>query len=240
MRRTLAGSASTQRLRRERPVQPHLDDADPLAARVERGDGLADGLPAGAHQHEHALGLGVPGVVDDVVAAAGALGEARHRVLDHVRHAGVERVDRLARLEVDVRVLRRAADERPLRRQRPAAVRADELLGHQRAQVVVGEHLDRVQLVRGAEPVEEVHERHPRPERGGLRHQRQVVRLLDRGRGQQREAGLADRHHVGVVAEDRQPLRRERPGGHVHHRRRSARRRSCTCSGSSAAGPATR
>ena len=43
-----------------------------------------------------------------------------------------------------------------------AAVRADQLRRDQRAQVVVGEHLDRVQLVRGAEPVEEVHERHPR------------------------------------------------------------------------------
>ena len=218
--RTVAGSASTQRLRRERPVQPHLHHADPLAARVERGDGLPDGLAAGAHHHEHALGLGVPAVVDDAVAAAGALGEARHRVLDDVRDAGVERVDRLARLEVDVGVLRRAADERPLRRQRPAAVRPHELLGHQRAQVVVGEQLDRVQLVRGSEPVEEVHERHPRRERGGLRHQRQVVRLLHRRRGEQREPRLAHRHHVGVVAEDRQSLRRERPGGDVQHRRR--------------------
>ncbi len=96
----------------------------------------------------------------------------------------------------------------------------DELLGHQRAQVVVGEQLDRVQLVRRPEPVEEVHERHPRLERRGLRDQRQVVGLLHRGRGEQREAGLANGHHVRVVAEDRQPLRRERAGGHVQHRRR--------------------
>ena len=96
----------------------------------------------------------------------------------------------------------------------------DELLGHERAQVVVGEQLDRVQLVRGSEPVEEVHERNPRLERRGLRDQREVVGLLHRGRGEQREARLADGHHVGVVAEDRQPLRRERAGGHVQHRRR--------------------
>ena len=88
-------------------------------------------------------------------------------------------------------------------------MRPHELLGHQRAQVVVGEQLDRVQLVRGPEPVEEVHERHPRPKRCGLRHEREVVGLLNRGRGEQREAGLADRHHVGVVAEDRQALRCE-------------------------------
>ena len=214
------GQRLGERLRRERPVQPHLRHADTLAARGERRDGLLHRLPARPHHHEHALGLRVPEVVDDVVAAAGALGEERHRVLDGVRDAGVEGVDRLARLEVDVRVLRRAADERPLRRERPAAMRPHELLGHQRAQVVVGEQLDRVQLVRGSEPVEEVHERHPGLERRGLRDEREVVGLLNRGRGEQREARLADRHHVGVVAEDRQPLRRERPGGHVQHRRR--------------------
>ena len=186
------------------------------------------------------LGLRVPGVVDDVERAAGALAEAGHQRPRPRRDAGVERVHRLARLEVDVRVLRGAADERPLRGQRAVAMRADQLLGHERPQVVVGEHLDRVQLVRGAEAVEEVQERHPRLERRGLRDQRQVVRLLDRRRGEQRETGLPHGHHVGVVAEDRQSLRRQRPGRHVHHGTRSARRRSCTCSGSSAAGPAKR
>ena len=38
------GQRLDQRLRRERPVQPHLRHADPLAARVERGHGLPDGL----------------------------------------------------------------------------------------------------------------------------------------------------------------------------------------------------
>ena len=57
-------------------------------------------------------------------------------------------------------------------------------------------------------------------ERRGLRDEREVVGLLHRRRGEQREARLAHRHHVGVVAEDRQPLRGERPGGDVEHRRR--------------------
>ena len=36
--------------------------------------------------------------------------------------------------------------------------------------------------------------------------------------GEQREAGLPDRHHVGVVAEDGQALRGQRPGRHVQDR----------------------
>ena len=209
-----------QRRGRKRPVQPNLQDADPLAAPVEPRHGLAHRLPARSHHDDHALGVWMPAVVDDAVAAAGALAEARHRVVDDAGHARVEGVHRLARLEVDIGVLRRAADERPLGRQRPVAVGADAFLGHERAQVVVREHLDRVQLVRGAEAVEEVHERHPRLERGRLGHERKIVGLLHRGRREQREAGLPYRHHVRVVAEDRQALRRERAGGHVDHGRR--------------------
>ena len=214
------GQRLGERLRRKRTVEAHLGDADALAAGVQPGDRLAHRLPAGSHHHEDAFSLGMPRVVDDPIATAGALGEARHRLLDRVRNAGIEGIDRLARLEVDVRVLRGAADERPLRGERPAAMSLDEFLRHQCAQVVVGEQLDRVQLMRGSEPVEEVHERNPRPQRRGLRDQCKVVGLLHRGRGEQRETRLADGHHVGVVAEDRQPLRRERAGGDVEHRRR--------------------
>ena len=128
-------------------------------------------------------------VVDEPVVAAGPLPELVHDLLHDAGRAGVEGVDGLARLEVDVRVLGGAADERPLGREGPLAVRADQLVGDQRPQVVIGEQLDRVQLVRGAKPVEEVHERHPGPERRGLRDQRHVVRLLHRRRRQQGEAG---------------------------------------------------
>ena len=85
-----------------------------------------------------------------------------------------------------------------------------------RADVFVIEHLDRLQLMRGAEAIEEVHERDARLERRGVGDEREVVRLLHRRRRQQREPGLADRHHVGVVAEDRQRLRGQRSRGHVH------------------------
>ena len=84
---------------------------------------------------------------------------------------------------------------------------------------VVGEQRQLVELVRGAEPVEEMQERDARLERRGLRDQRRVVRLLHRAGGQQRKAGRARRHHVGMVAEDRQRLRRERARRDVEDRR---------------------
>ena len=207
-----------QRLGRERAVQPHRGHAHLLAAGGQVFRRLRGGLGSGPHDHDYPLGGRIPGVVDQVVRAAGACGQCVHGVGDGAGDPRVERVDRLPALEVHVGILGRAADEGAVRGQPPAAVVPDQLLRDERAQVVVGEQVDGVQLVGGPEPVEEVHERHPRRQRGGLRDQRQVVCLLDARRGEQREAGLPHRHHVGVIAEDRQALRRERPGGHVQDR----------------------
>ena len=64
----------------------------------------------------------------------------------------------------------------------------------------------------GSESVEEVHERYPGRQRGSLRDQSQVVGFLHRGGPEKREPRLPNRHHVRVVAEDRQPLRGNGPG----------------------------
>jgi hypothetical protein len=102
-------------LRRERPIEPDLRHADPLPARLQEGHRLTGGVRAGAHEHEHAFGVGVAAVLHQAVVAAGPLGELVHRVLHDLRCAGVERIDGLACLEVDVRVLGGPADERPFR-----------------------------------------------------------------------------------------------------------------------------
>jgi hypothetical protein len=44
-------------------------------------------------------------------------------------------------------------------------------------------------------------------------HQGQVVGILDRDRGQQREAGPAAEHHVRVIAEDAERVGGDRAGG---------------------------
>ena len=204
-----------QCLSREGPVEAKLDHPHLLALGGEIRRGLGGGLGTRAHGDDHALGVRIPVVLDQVVAAAGAL---RHRVHGRLHGGGdarVERVDRLARLEVDVRVLGRAADEGSVRRECPVAMRPDELGGDQGAEVVVGEGLDGVQLVRGPEAVEEVDERDPGAEGRHLGDRREVMALLHRGGRQQREAGLTHRHHVGVVTEDRQRLGGQRAGGHV-------------------------
>ena len=107
-----------------------------------------------------------------------------------------------------------------LGRERAPAMRAHQVVVDHCADLIVGEERDRVDLVRGAESVEEMQERDARCERRGLRDQRRVVRLLHRAGREQGEPRRARRHHVGMVAEDRQRLRRERARRDVEDGRR--------------------
>jgi len=77
---------------------------------------------------------------------------------------------------------------------------------------VVVHWLDDVDLVRGAEPIEEVQERDSGFQRGGVRDDRQVLGRLHRGGGQHGPACGPGRHHVAVVPEDRQGVRGDGAG----------------------------
>ena len=75
-------------------------------------------LAARTHEHDHALGLGMARVIEEVILAAGELGEPLHGLFHDPRAAVIERIARLARLEEHVRVLRRAAQHRLVGRER--------------------------------------------------------------------------------------------------------------------------
>ncbi len=98
--------------------------------------------------------------------------------------------------------------------------RDDIFIANERPDIGLIEHGDLVDLVRGPEPVEEVEERDPGTERRGMRDQREVMRFLDRARREHRPTGRAGVHDVAVVAEDREGMRRDRPGRDMDHRRR--------------------
>ena len=141
--------------------------------------------------------------------------------LDGVGDRQVERVRRLPRLEEHVRVLGRylgaTGCSGESARARCARTRRSSISA--RRSVVV-ERLDLVDLVRGAEPVEEVQEWDPRLERRGVGDEREVLGFLHRRGAEHREAGRPRSHHVAVIAEDRQRVGRHGAGRDVHHERR--------------------
>ena len=132
----------------------------------------------------------------------------------------VKRVHRLARLEINVRILRRAAQHRMVGRQRARAMLEHARLVDHRPHDLIRHHLDLRDLVRRAEAVEEMQKRNARFERGGVRDERKILRFLHGGRAEHRPAGRARRHHVAVIAEDGKRLRRQRARRDVKHRRR--------------------
>jgi len=149
--------------------------------------------------------------------ASGECGETRHRVLHDLRKGVVKRIGALARLEEDVRILRGAAQHRMFRRQRARPVRRNlGIVDH-------GTHHCRLQrddfrhLVRGAEAVEEMEQRNATGERGCLRDQCKILRFLRRVGGEHGATGGAAGHDIGVVAENRQRMRRHRARRHVQH-----------------------
>ena len=105
-------------------------------------------------------------------------------------------------LEEDVAVLVGAAHDRALGVERAFAEGLDRVHVDHPGQVVVVPDLDLLDLVGGAEAVEEVDEGDAALDGGQVRHGAQVHDLLRVALGEHREAGLAAGVDVGVVAED--------------------------------------
>ena len=131
----------------------------------------------------------------------------------------MERIAGLARLEEYIRILRRAANNRPVRTQCPLPRLNNELVVHQRANRLVADGKYLAHFMRSAETVKEMNERNARLERGHLRHQRHIGHFLHGIRSQHRPARRPASHHVRVIAKDRQRVRGQRPRRHMHRRR---------------------
>ena len=160
------------------PEQAHLQHPHPLAGGLQRLRRLHSGLAAGAHQHQHPLGIGGADVVVGAVVATGELAEAGHR-LDHMAWRRViEAVHRFPGLEVDVGVLGGAADHRAVGAEGPGAMAADRLFRNQYAQLGIAERRDLLDFVGGAEAIEHMQKRQPAAQAGPGGDGGEVARLL--------------------------------------------------------------
>ena len=209
------GQRGDQVFRREGAIQAHLDQADLVARGVHVVHRLLDGFAHGAHGDDDALGVAGTIVIEQLIVGADLRVDFVHVVFDDGRHRFVIAVGRLTRLEEDIGVLRRAALHRMLRVQRVFAEPLHGVPIDHIGQVVVVPHFNFLYLMGGAEAVEEMQERHPALQGGQVRYRAQIHNLLYTGRAEHGIAGLPAGIHVGMVAENRQRMRRECAGGHV-------------------------
>ena len=196
-----------------------VEDADLIAFLLHVLDRFVTYIGARAHDDDDAISIGRAKVIEQVILAAGDLREEIHRGL-HLLGAGIiELVACFAGLKEHVGVLGGAAENRAVGREGAAAVSLDHVVGHHRAKVIVIEHLDLGDFMAGAETVEEVHERDAAGEGGAVGHGGEVVSGLHTLGTEHCEARLPAGHHVGMVAENREGMRRQRACGHVHDER---------------------
>ena len=152
-----------------------------------------------------------------MVLAAGQLADLGHIVFYDIGQLGVGRVVGLAELEVDVRVIHQRAHPGILGVQGVGAEGGQRVVVHQLGVLVVGQHVDLLDLVAGAEAVEEMQERDAGLDGTQMRHSGQVGSLLYTAAGQHGKARLPAVHHVGVVAEDGERMGAHGTGRHVQH-----------------------
>ncbi len=208
----------------ERPVEPDLDQADLFALPGQVVDRFLDGLAGGPHGDHHTVGLRIADVIERPIAAPGQVADLLHGRIHHARNFQVVRICRLAALKVDIGILGRAPQLRPLRvgPSRPEFGNRIEV-GQPRHVLVIDEG-DLLDFVGGAEPVEEVHEGHTRFDRRQMGGETEIHHLLDRSRSDHRETRLAGGHDILMVAENRQGVGRDGPRRYVENPRQQLTR----------------
>ncbi len=122
-------------------------------------DALLDGLVDRTHCHDHVLGIGSAVVGEGLVSTARDLRDRSHSLGNHVGYGVVELVRSLTRLEIYIGVLGRTARNGVLGIQRTGTESLQCIHVEERRESRIVDHLDLLDLMRGAESVEEVQER---------------------------------------------------------------------------------
>ena len=209
------GKGGHEVLDRPGTIQADLHEADLLAIGVEVVDDLLEGVAEGAHADDHAVGVCRAVVVEQVVAGAELLVDLVHVALDDLRESVIGGVAGLTMLEEDVAVLVGTTGMRVLGVEGVVAERLDGIHVEHVGKVVEVPGRNLLDLVGGAEAVEEVQERYLALDGGEMGHRREVHDLLHVALGEHGKAGLTAGHDVGVVTEDVEGVRRDRTRGHV-------------------------
>ena len=192
---------------REGAVEPHFHQANLLALGYQIVNRLLDGLSTGTHNHDNPFGIGGTGIIEEMILAPRAFSQAIHHGLDDCRRRRIVRVDRFTRLKIDIGVLGSAAHHWAVGRKATGAVGLDQIIADQGADIGVGQRLNFVDLVGGAEAIEDMEKGDTGVKGAGMGNQRQIHHLLHRVGKEHRPPSGTRRHDITMVAKDRKALR---------------------------------
>ena len=175
-------------------------------------DDLFRDVADGAHRDDHAVSVRRTVVVEETVVGAEFLVDLAHVLLDDPGDRVVVRVAGFSVLEEDIPVLGRAAEHRVLGVDGAGTERGDRVHIHHLGEIFVIPDRNLLDLVRGAEAVKEVDERHATLDRREVCDGAEVHNFLLVGLGEHRETGLTAGINVGVIPEDVQRVRSDATG----------------------------
>ena len=175
-----------------------------LAVSICVVNSLASSLRSRTHQDDDLLCILSTIVAEELILATCTFADGSHIFLHDSRNCIIVAVAALAMSEECLRILGHTLCLRMLRREGTSTELAQSLLIHEVANIVLFKKFDLLILVRGAETVEEVDERHASLECSKMSNSAEVHHFLNATFCQHGKACLTASHHIAVVTKDTQ------------------------------------
>ena len=211
------GQSRHKAFRGKRTIETDFHQTDFLTLSVHVVYHFLSGVAHRTHGDHDRLSVRRTVVIEELIVGPQLLVDLPHVLLHHVRKRIIILVPGLVDLEEDVGILGRTAQDRMLRVQSTGAERGQGVHVHHVLQVLIVPHLHFLDLVGGAEAIEEVQEGHPATDGRQMGHSTQIHDLLGVVAAQHGVAGGAAGHHIAVVSEDGQCMGRQRTGRNMGH-----------------------
>ena len=211
------GNGLEQALGLERTVQADLDETDLFAVGVEVVDDLLGHVADGAHRDDDAVGVGRAVVVEQLIVGAELGVDLIHVGLNDLGQRVIILVAGFTMLEEGIAVLVGAAHMGMLGIEGVLTEGLDGVHVAHLGEVLIIPDRDLLDLVAGAEAVEEVDEGDLAGQRREMGDGAEVHDLLHVALAEHGKAGLAAGHHVGMVTEDVQRVGGNGTRGNMEH-----------------------
>ena len=196
------GDSRKELVRCEGTIQANLDKAELLALCVEVVDSFFRNIRAAAHDNENALCIGCADVIEQVVSPAGQIADFFHVVFNDLGNLCIVDVCSFTALEIDVGILRGTGLMGMLGVECTLTETLNGIVIEQLCHILVFDLFDLLNLMRGAEAVEEMNERQARLDCGKMGHECKIHNFLYGSGSEHCKTRLTCAHNVTVIAEN--------------------------------------
>ena len=179
----------------------HSKNADLLAALIEIIRDLSGCLTDTAHSDDYAVCILCTIVVKQMMLASGDLGQLSHSIFNELRNLVIEAINRLLLLEINIRVLSRATNERMIRIHRAITECLYCIPIEKLSEIVIVNHLNLLDFMRRTESIKEVDEWHTPFYRYQMSNCCQIHDLLYAVLAEHRTARLTCSHDIALISE---------------------------------------